>query len=265
MLERGLYVFKNYTPPDSQTQRLQTEDVLTRDDLKHYEAEIKYVTQVRLAKRLTEDSYDDLFDYLSQYEKLVNASRAKKLEKDAFQNNYEDPLTSAMMLLARAITQRLFNPTNNHLRTSSNTINQAIVQADRVNNQSRNSGNDGINTRRSYVQEEVIDVRKVIILVIVQSQKFEIQSDIQNVNSGSVVYDNNVQASYELEQLAIMAYKEAKKQQINANKADSKARRLEKDLQTQFIRDQDIIRDLEQQRDNLQLTVVELKSQIVEL
>ncbi|GJU35014.1 hypothetical protein Tco_1183368 [Tanacetum coccineum] len=30
---------------------------------------------------LTEDSYDDLFDYLSQYEKLVNASRAKKLEK----------------------------------------------------------------------------------------------------------------------------------------------------------------------------------------
>ncbi|GJS05246.1 hypothetical protein Tco_0321754 [Tanacetum coccineum] len=42
---------------------------------------LKYVTQVRLAKRLTEDTYDDLFDYLHQYEKLVNASRAKKLEK----------------------------------------------------------------------------------------------------------------------------------------------------------------------------------------
>ncbi|GJS99174.1 hypothetical protein Tco_0820344 [Tanacetum coccineum] len=42
---------------------------------------LKYVTQVRLAKRLTEDSYDDLFDYLQQFEKLVNASRAKKLEK----------------------------------------------------------------------------------------------------------------------------------------------------------------------------------------
>ncbi|GKB94173.1 hypothetical protein Tco_0980310 [Tanacetum coccineum] len=47
---------------------------------------LKYVTQVCLAKRLTEDSYDDLFDYLSQYEKLVNASRAKKLE------NSHDPL-----------------------------------------------------------------------------------------------------------------------------------------------------------------------------
>ncbi|GKF78333.1 hypothetical protein Tco_0230803, partial [Tanacetum coccineum] len=42
---------------------------------------LKYVTQVRLAKRLIVDSFDDLFDNLSQFEKLVNASRAKKLEK----------------------------------------------------------------------------------------------------------------------------------------------------------------------------------------
>ncbi|GJY36360.1 retrovirus-related pol polyprotein from transposon TNT 1-94 [Tanacetum coccineum] len=42
---------------------------------------LKYVTQVRLAKRLTVDSFDDLFDYLQQFEKLVNASRAKKIEK----------------------------------------------------------------------------------------------------------------------------------------------------------------------------------------
>ncbi|GKA51704.1 hypothetical protein Tco_0744900 [Tanacetum coccineum] len=80
------------------------------------------------------DTYDDLFDYLQQFEKLVNASRAKKLEKslyplalvagmssssrstspyyvtypssvvdydddyqgDALQNNFEDPLTSPL-------------------------------------------------------------------------------------------------------------------------------------------------------------------------
>ncbi|GKC78849.1 hypothetical protein Tco_1129623 [Tanacetum coccineum] len=42
---------------------------------------LKYVTQVRLEKRLTEDSFDDLFDYLQQFEKLVNASSAKKMEK----------------------------------------------------------------------------------------------------------------------------------------------------------------------------------------
>ncbi|GKD71798.1 hypothetical protein Tco_1325888 [Tanacetum coccineum] len=42
---------------------------------------LKYVTQVRLAKRLTVDTFDDLFDYLQQFEKLINVSRAKKLEK----------------------------------------------------------------------------------------------------------------------------------------------------------------------------------------
>ncbi|GKD69350.1 hypothetical protein Tco_1323440, partial [Tanacetum coccineum] len=42
---------------------------------------LKYVTQVHLVKRLTVDSFDDLFDYLQQFEKMVNTSRAKKLEK----------------------------------------------------------------------------------------------------------------------------------------------------------------------------------------
>ncbi|GKF69811.1 hypothetical protein Tco_0202868 [Tanacetum coccineum] len=103
---------------------------------------LKYVTQVRLAKQLTVDLFDDLFDYLSQYEKFVNASRAKKLEKshdplalvvhtgsssrntssyyvthpssvvdydeeyeqDDVRNHFEDPLASAMLLLAKAIT-----------------------------------------------------------------------------------------------------------------------------------------------------------------
>ncbi|GKD03590.1 retrovirus-related pol polyprotein from transposon TNT 1-94 [Tanacetum coccineum] len=156
---------------------------------------LKYVTQVRLAKQLTVDSFDDLFDYLSQYEKLVNASRAKKLEKshdplalvahtgsssrntssyyvthpssvvdydeeyqqDDVHNHSEDPLASAMLLLAKAITQNFSNPTNNRLRASSNTRNQAIVQGDRVNIQSRNSGNIGRNNRRAYVQEEVVE------------------------------------------------------------------------------------------------------------
>ncbi|GJX96305.1 integrase, catalytic region, zinc finger, CCHC-type containing protein [Tanacetum coccineum] len=112
--------------------------------------------RVCLEKRLTEDSYDDLFDYLQQFEKLVNACRVKKLEKshdpfalvahtgsssrttspyyvthpssvvdydedyqgDAVQNTSKDPLTSAMILFARAITQCFSNPINN--RTAAN-------------------------------------------------------------------------------------------------------------------------------------------------
>ncbi|GJU52819.1 hypothetical protein Tco_1226533, partial [Tanacetum coccineum] len=156
---------------------------------------LKYVTQVRLAKQLTVDSFDDLFDYLSQFEKLVNASRAKKLEKshdplalvahtgssskntssyyvthpssiadydeeyeqDDGHNHSEDPLASAMLLLAKAITQNFSNPTNNRLRASSNTRNQAVVQGDRVNIKSKNFGNVGRNNRRAYVQEEVVE------------------------------------------------------------------------------------------------------------
>ncbi|GKF44260.1 gag-pol polyprotein [Tanacetum coccineum] len=49
------------------------------------------------------------------------------------------------------------NPTNNRLRASSNTRNQAVVQGDRVNIQNRNSGNVGRNNRRAYVQGEVIE------------------------------------------------------------------------------------------------------------
>nr|GEV98677.1 reverse transcriptase domain-containing protein [Tanacetum cinerariifolium] len=61
------------------------------------EREIRFINEfdqfvlepVRLAKRLTEDSYDDLFDYLQQFEKLVNASKEKKLEKS------HDPLVQS--------------------------------------------------------------------------------------------------------------------------------------------------------------------------
>ncbi|GKC31707.1 copia protein [Tanacetum coccineum] len=178
---------------------------------------LKYVTQVRLAKRLTVDSFDDLFDYLQQFEKLVNASRAKKLEKshdplalvahtgsssrntssyyvthptsvvdyddeyqqDDVQTNSEDPLASAMLLLARAITQNFSNPTNNRLRTSSNTRNQAIIQGDMVNIQSRNSGNTGRNTRRAYVQEEVVERSNA------QNETGNVQRTLRTSSSGN--------------------------------------------------------------------------------
>ncbi|GJR11021.1 retrovirus-related pol polyprotein from transposon TNT 1-94 [Tanacetum coccineum] len=63
----------------------------------------------------------------------------------------EDKLTTAMMLLARAITQKFSIPTNNCLRTSSNTRNQAVVQDGRVDIQTKNTsygGNGNRNARR---------------------------------------------------------------------------------------------------------------------
>ncbi|GJT88721.1 hypothetical protein Tco_1070438 [Tanacetum coccineum] len=121
----------------------------------------KYVTNVCLSKNLAEDSYDTLFDHLQQYEGIVNASRVKRVVKThdplaLVANTYaticddqEDILTTSMMLLACAITQRYSTPTNNRLHTYSITRNQAVVQADRVDIQRKNVGNGGRYVRRT--------------------------------------------------------------------------------------------------------------------
>ncbi|GJS91838.1 hypothetical protein Tco_0774474 [Tanacetum coccineum] len=68
---------------------------------------------------------------------------------DAIGDDQEDSLTTAMMLLAREITQRYYTPTNNHLRTSSNTRNQTIIQANHEDIQSKNVRSSGQYVRRT--------------------------------------------------------------------------------------------------------------------
>ncbi|GJU78081.1 hypothetical protein Tco_1275151 [Tanacetum coccineum] len=154
-----------------------------------------------------------------QYEKLVIASRAKNLEKthdplalvahtssssrspqtfyatrpssvvdyddeylgETLQNDPEDPLTSAMMLLAHVITPGYSTPMNNRLLSSSNTRNQVVVQADRVNIQSRNVRNDGIIARHSYnVQEGYAESSNV------QKDTGNVQRNLQTSSSRNV-------------------------------------------------------------------------------
>ncbi|GJY26774.1 hypothetical protein Tco_0401500 [Tanacetum coccineum] len=58
-------------------------------------------------------------------------------------DSQEDKLTTAMMLLTRAITQKFSTPTNNRLCTSSNIRNQAVIQDGRVDIQTKNEGYGG--------------------------------------------------------------------------------------------------------------------------
>ncbi|GKE69289.1 hypothetical protein Tco_1527361, partial [Tanacetum coccineum] len=53
----------------------------------------------------------------------------EEIEQDDVHNHSEDPLASAMLLLAKTITQNFSNPTKNRLRASAR--NQAVVQGDR--------------------------------------------------------------------------------------------------------------------------------------
>ncbi|GKA81406.1 retrovirus-related pol polyprotein from transposon TNT 1-94 [Tanacetum coccineum] len=70
-------------------------------------------------------------------------------------NSQADKLTIAMMLLARAISQKFSTPTNNRLPVSSNIRNQAVVQDGRVDIQTKNAsygGNANKNAGRNRTQ-----------------------------------------------------------------------------------------------------------------
>ncbi|GJS87386.1 retrovirus-related pol polyprotein from transposon TNT 1-94 [Tanacetum coccineum] len=139
-----------------------------------------------------ETRFTNEFDQFVAEPGEVNASRAKKLEKshdplalvahtgsssrntssyyviypmsvvdyddeyqqDDIQTNSKDPLTSAM-------------------------LNQAIIQGDRVNIQSRNPGNTGRNTRRAYVQEEVVEGSNA------QNETGNVQRTLRTSSSGN--------------------------------------------------------------------------------
>ncbi|GJS05557.1 integrase, catalytic region, zinc finger, CCHC-type containing protein [Tanacetum coccineum] len=105
---------------------------------------LKYVTQVRIAKQLTVDSFDDLFYYLLQFEKLVNASRAKKLEKS------HNPLALV------AHTGSSSRNTSSYYVTHPTSVvdYDEEYQQDDVHN---NSKDPLASTIRTYVQEEVVE------------------------------------------------------------------------------------------------------------
>ncbi|GJW18697.1 zinc finger, CCHC-type containing protein [Tanacetum coccineum] len=160
-IDVGLYELKMIQPDINQDTRLETEDDLTGDALKQYEADIKAMNLILIS--IPNDIYNSMDSW------------------DTFQNDPEDYLTSAMMLLARAITHCYSTPTNNQLRSSSNTRNQAIVKADRVNIQSRNVGNYGRIARRSYnVQEESAKGSNV------QKETENVQRNLRTSSTGNV-------------------------------------------------------------------------------
>nr|GEU51320.1 putative reverse transcriptase domain-containing protein [Tanacetum cinerariifolium] len=69
-------------------------------------------------------------------------------------DSQEDKFTTTMMLLAPAITQNLSTPTNNRLRTSSNTRNKVVVQDGRVDIQTKNAGYGGNGNRNAGRQNK---------------------------------------------------------------------------------------------------------------
>nr|GEU38562.1 hypothetical protein [Tanacetum cinerariifolium] len=275
-------------------------------------------------------SYRSLPSYYITHPSFV-ANYDDEYQGETFQNDLEDSLTSTMMLLARTITQCYSTLTDNQLRSSSNIRNQAVMQVDRVNIQSRycyncikkghyahNCPNPRVQDSKYFMEQMLLakkDEAGVIIsneqndfllVDIVQMEELEelsanicmmarikpahidsdeglsydsafisevqtpstsymnllftnndheqahleqpkiinstigddqINGDIifdnlnVKVNNGSVDHDNHAHDSYELEQLARNAYKEAEKQHIIATKVKQQNVVLTKQLE----------------------------------
>nr|GEW58878.1 integrase, catalytic region, zinc finger, CCHC-type, peptidase aspartic, catalytic [Tanacetum cinerariifolium] len=159
---------------------------------------LKYVTQVRLAKHLIVDTFDDLFDYLQQFEKLVNTSRAKKLLKT------HDPLA----LVAR--TSSSSRNTSSYYVTHPTSV---------VDYDDENFGNAGRNNRRAYVQEEVVEGSNETgnVQMTLRNLSSRNTSNVQCYNcSGKVHYARNCpkprvwDSKYFMEQILLAKQDEAR-------------------------------------------------------
>ncbi|GJZ67946.1 hypothetical protein Tco_0631186 [Tanacetum coccineum] len=148
--------FKEFTHAN-EAPRMHKEDDLRGDDLKHYEAKIEAMNLIlisipndiynsvnacttakamwerveRLMRGTVQNQVDRETRFNNEFDQFVAKLGEALVSGDTVQNNFDDPLTAAMILLVRAITRNFSTPTNNHLCTSSNTINQAIVYGDR--------------------------------------------------------------------------------------------------------------------------------------
>ncbi|GJS99158.1 retrovirus-related pol polyprotein from transposon TNT 1-94 [Tanacetum coccineum] len=241
---KGPYEFKEFVPKGSTISRLQSIEDLKGDDLLLHDAEMEVMNMILLS--ILNEIYNSV-----------------------------DACTSAKDMWKRVeLGLRILQPTPN----------QAIIQGDRVNIQSRNSGNTGRNSRRAYVQEEVVEGN-------------------ENTQRDSKMFKDSFEFHLQrIEKLARNAYQEAEKQRLfaqqvqtqnthltsqlamykervwileNINKdnnylnefleADERAKRYNKQAQSQLVRDRDIIRDLEKQRDKLNLEVKNFKRKNEEL
>nr|GEZ09819.1 hypothetical protein [Tanacetum cinerariifolium]GEZ19811.1 hypothetical protein [Tanacetum cinerariifolium] len=96
-------------------------------------------------------------------------------------DSQKDKLTTAMMLLARAITQKFSTPTNSRLHTSSNIGNQAVIQDGRVHIQTKNAGtgNDESNQIVQRVPQTESNLRKANVECY-DSMKDEAESNLKD-------------------------------------------------------------------------------------
>nr|GFB41488.1 hypothetical protein [Tanacetum cinerariifolium] len=90
-----------------------------------------FVTIVKQQHKLDEVSYHKLFDILKQYQNEVNELRAEKLARNA--NPLALDMQKNLAFIAKYF-KKIYKPTNNNLRTSSNSKNKNVNTTPRYKN-----------------------------------------------------------------------------------------------------------------------------------
>ncbi|GJW00035.1 hypothetical protein Tco_1555286 [Tanacetum coccineum] len=152
-LDEGPYEFKNFVPKGSTIPRLKTAEDLKGDDLLLHDAEMEWeallfvnMVNASRAKKL-EKSHDPLAlvhmgsssrqtssYYVTHPTSVVGYN--DEYQKDDVHNNSEDPLVSAMLLLAKAIiTQYFYIQQNNRIGNTGRNSRRVIVQRKLLRNE----------------------------------------------------------------------------------------------------------------------------------
>ncbi|GJU53509.1 retrovirus-related pol polyprotein from transposon TNT 1-94 [Tanacetum coccineum] len=255
---------------------MQKEEDLRGDDLKHYEAEIEAMNLILIS--IPNDIYNSA-DACTIAQAMWQ--RVKRLMRGIVQNKVDRETYQAIVQGDRVnIQSKNFGNDGRNIRRSY--VQEEIIEGNNVQNDAGNiqrtlratssgtTANDeaGViltDEHNDFLFAHASQMEKIEELNN-QEQKYSKQPKIINntigddqidsniifnepngdVNSGSVVYDNNVQQQNTVLTKQLESYKE-------------------KESQSQFIHDRDVIQNLEEQRDKLELSVVELKRQTVEL
>nr|GEY19800.1 retrovirus-related Pol polyprotein from transposon TNT 1-94 [Tanacetum cinerariifolium] len=121
----------------------------------------RFVTIVKQHHKLDEVSYHKLFDILKQYQNEVNELRAEKLPRNANPLALRDKDMQKNLALIVKYFKKIYKPTNNNLRTSSNSKNKNVDMTPWLKNDNQ-SGEFGIQrmvniaTARENVESKVV-------------------------------------------------------------------------------------------------------------
>ncbi|GJT68443.1 integrase, catalytic region, zinc finger, CCHC-type containing protein [Tanacetum coccineum] len=333
-IDEGPYEFRIFTPFEIEAPRMQKEEDLRGDDLKHYEAEIEAMNLILIS--ILNDIYNSvdacttakamwqrvehlmrgtvqnkvdretrlnnengiIFPKVTINTKFLNClqpgwlkkrifkKRNKKKAKhkqiqawegkdqekseakvlrgefarvnhyqgDAVQNNSEDPLTSAMILLARDITQSKILGMMAEIYDDHMFKRKSLRVTIEKGHYACNCPKLRVRDLKYFMEQMLLAKQDEAGVILTDEQNDFLFADASRME--------------EIKELSANIYLMARIQPTNIYsdaRPSYNSAFLSKESQSQFIHDRDVIQDLEQQRDKLELSVVELKRQSVEL